>query len=231
MECKQFIALAWKEYRQLRSVFIGITVGVMAILWVASLIDSNKRDYRIIVETFYSIFLFTSAILAFFTGAGARLLDSAERLEKFLHLRPIEIINLLTNYFLLGIAGWIVWVTLMVAVQIFFYGFELFNPGSITPIAVNADLIAMKGYPWEMYGISALLYLEFYTIAFCAGNLLHRFSLCIGACSAAYIVVIYIMIHNTHHFMFLILDLFFIPIPVLLLGTYFIYRRMELGRR
>lgn len=231
MKRKQFIALAWKEYRQLRSVYIALTLCMVLFVRTLHHIQIESSDYFEMYQLLAGVFVITSILLAFFTGAGARMIDSADRLEKFLPLRPISYSDLFQSYLLFGCFGYLIWMTIYLSIQIVFFHFDLFDPGSVLSFTERSQLPSGLSYPWDTYLIAAFLYLVFYAIAFSAGNLLHRFSHFLGAVSFAYLFTFYITYIAIEANSFKYFTPILAAVVLILYSNYILYQHKEFGKR
>lgn len=232
MERKQLFALAWKEFRQLRDVFLGMTFILAAISAIALSFQQDKYDFHSIQEMYVILLLISAPCLAFFMGAGARLLDSADRLEHFLWLRPIRFYHLLTVYLFFGLMAWILWLIIFLFIQVGFFGVDLLQLGKMQKVGENVYRMIHSTYPWIMYPKATVLYFGLYAVAFFLGNMFNRFSICVGACAAVYVLLFYVLLGNptlwivyvyTNSYSAIVYLLFLAPIPILLYIVYRLY--------
>ncbi len=217
----QFNAIAWKEYRQLRSIIV--TLSLLSLIHISLCFYFTHPDEPIGYgqNTMIVITIIMMPILAFFLGAGARIVEHANRLGSFLRLRPIPLKSLLAYYLGVGIFGYFFWLSLYLVVQVTFFGSEIF--------CWYSGHSQNSGYPLLSYLNISVLFFALYSIAFCTGMLIPNYLACSGICWSVYGLVFYFLISDRWMELefwrgellpFSFYALFIIPIPVLLYGTY-----------
>ncbi|MBN2328518.1 MAG: hypothetical protein JXR73_15345 [Candidatus Omnitrophica bacterium] len=236
MEWKQTLAVLWKEYRQLRSVFAGLISIVFVLAYLIFILGPEEQNYMELQEVFSGLqFMLFLPALAFFFGCGARMVESANRLESFLYLKPMLLTKRLSTYFLFGLAGWFVWLFFYIFIQVGFFGMEIIRPiKNISTENLHFSNTLVSYFNFTMHYFAA------YTVTFSAGILLPNLYFCGGISFGAYFGSLYwiasdngmgLDLWKSEFLPLSVYILLILPIPILLYATLQIYRRIPMGCR
>ena len=235
MNTQPILAIVWKEYRQVRSVLIGLFLLILFIAYLASTYGSRSNYYlKEQQDLFIGLHLFPIIpCLAFFLGAGIRIIENSIHLKSYLHLRPIHRSTLFFSYFIVGMIGWFVWLFLCFSVQVGFFGFDILNP--IIDVATKNQITEN---PFKFYYIFTLLYTFIYTLTFSVCMLYPGFILSCGTCFGGYLFLVYHLSNYWNlklyfieqEFPFVLFTILIIlSISILLFLTYRLYHRIQMG--
>ncbi len=232
MELTRQLAVAWKEIKQLKLVYILFVLLTILNVYVI-LEGSTKSDIDSIQRTFYQMLFFYAPIIAFLLGAGNRINEASGNLESFLTYRPIRRFSMLTVYYLQGVFGWFAWLTLYLLMQVAMYGIDIIRPATYISYGHTVSLI-----PLISFMNFTLLYLSVYTATFSIGLLAPHYVYCGFVCSGYYIAAISLITYENYMDQYMGAQLYWAvyialiaSLPMILAPTYSIYKRIQIGCR
>jgi hypothetical protein len=232
MELTRQLAVAWKETKQLKLVYILFVL--LTILNVYVIFDSSKKsDVDMIQRSFYQMLFFYAPIIAFLLGAGNRINEASGNLESFLTYRPIRRFSMVTVYYLQGVFGWFAWLTLYLLMQVVIYGIDIIRPATYITQGHAVTLI-----PFISFINLTLLYLSVYTATFSMGLLAPHYVYCGFVCAGYYIAALFLITSDKYLDQYMGAQLYWAVyvvlvaiLPIILVPTYSIYKRIQIGCR
>ncbi len=232
MELTRQLAVAWKEIKQLKLVYILFVLLTILNVYVI-LEGSSKSDIDRIQRAFYQMLFFYAPIIAFLLGAGNRINEASGNLESFLIYRPIRRFSIVTVYYLQGVFGWFAWLTLYLLMQAAMYGIDIIRPATYISQGHTVSLI-----PLTSFVNFTLLYLSVYTATFSIGLLAPHYVYCGFTCAGYYIAAVllitsdYCMDQNMGDQLYwAVYAALIASLPIILIPTYSIYKRIQIGGR